>query len=451
MRLHYFAVARRQLLTSSSLRLASQASLKAAPISLCPRRFNSSTTRPLKESLSPLAKHLHDSMKITGPITMAHYMRQVLVNPLSGYYMKGDVFGTEGDFVTSPEISQMFGELAGIWYLTEWHRLGKPSKTQLVEFGPGRGTLMDDMLRAMARFPEMYKTIQGVQLVEASPGLRKVQRAKLVPGSQESDVKLVEDSQNVPVQQCIRSDGIAINWYDGIEDLPETWSMIMAHEFFDALAIHTFEKTDEGWREMLVDFDDTNETEYNFRLVRCPQETNASKTLTQDDMFKDYKTGDRIEVSPDSWEVMRKMAELVDRNGGVGLAIDYGQDYAQGHTLRAIRQHKIVHPMSDPGSADLSADVDFLALKNMAKPSSNVSTYGPVTQGHFLHSLGIETRLKMLLKSAKTRERALDMIKSYERLVNPDEMGQIYKVLAFAKDKDNSSSLPVAFETSPPK
>lgn len=146
---------------------------------------------------------------------------------------------------------------------------------------------------------------------------------------------------------------------------------------------------------MLVDFDDTNETlvsfcymrrmnwqfplltqatvssEYNFRLVRCPQETNASKTLTQDDMFKDYKTGDRIEVSPDSWEVMRKMAELVDRNGGVGLAIDYGQDYAQGHTLRAIRQHKIVHPMSDPGSADLSADVDFLALKNAAKPVSS--------------------------------------------------------------------------------
>ncbi|KAH8552058.1 S-adenosyl-L-methionine-dependent methyltransferase [Umbelopsis sp. PMI_123] len=391
---------------------------------------------------------------------MAHYMRQVLVNPLSGYYMKGDVFGAEGDFVTSPEISQMFGELAGIWYLTEWHRLGKPSKTQLVEFGPGRGTLMDDMLRALSRFPEMYQTIQGVQFVEASPGLRKVQRAKLIPGSQETDVKQVMDSRNIPVQQCVRSDGISINWYDGIEDLPEAWTMIMAHEFFDALAIHTFEKTDEGWREMLVDFDDTSETwvllpakqsdsEYNFRLVRCPQETNASKTLTQDDMIKNYKTGDRIEVSPDSWDTMRKMAEMLDRNGGVGLAIDYGQDRAQGYTLRAIRQHKIVHPMSDPGSADLSADVDFLALKNAAKPVPSISTYGPVTQGHFLRSLGIETRLKMLLQGAKSSERALDMIKSYERLVNPKQMGDIYKVLAFSNDKDfRNTALPVAFEGS---
>jgi NADH dehydrogenase [ubiquinone] 1 alpha subcomplex assembly factor 7 len=245
---------------------------------------------------------------------------------------------------------------------------------------------------------------------------------------------------------------------------------------------------------MLVDFDDTSETwvllpakqsdryittntsfitlssEYNFRLVRCPQETNASKTLTQDDMFKNYETGDRIEVSPDSWDTMRKMAEMLDRNGGVGLAIDYGQDRAQGYTLRAIRQHKIVHPMSDPGSADLSADVDFLALKNAAKPVpskshlytlsearihmltlllSGISTYGPVTQGHFLRSLGIETRLKMLLQGAKSSERALDMIKSYERLVNPKQMGDIYKVLAFSNDKDfRNTALPVAFEGS---
>jgi NADH dehydrogenase [ubiquinone] 1 alpha subcomplex assembly factor 7 len=126
--------------------------------------------------------------------------------------------------------------------LTEWYRLGQPSKTQLVECGPGRGTLMDDMLRALSKFPEMYKTIQGVQLVEASPGLRKMQRSLLVPGSTEDDVEHIEDERNIPLQRCKRPDGISINWYDGIEFLPDNaWSMIMAHEFFDALPIHTFE------------------------------------------------------------------------------------------------------------------------------------------------------------------------------------------------------------------
>lgn len=133
-------------------------------------------------------------------------------------------------------------QLAGIWYLTEWYRLGQPSKTQLVECGPGRGTLMDDMLRALSKFPDMYKTIQGVHLVEASPGLRKMQRSLLVPGSTEDDVKHIEDERKVPYQNCKRADGININWYDGIEFLPnDAWSMIMAHEFFDALPIHTFE------------------------------------------------------------------------------------------------------------------------------------------------------------------------------------------------------------------
>ncbi|KAM3585946.1 hypothetical protein VKS41_002480 [Umbelopsis sp. WA50703] len=413
------------------------------------QRYNSSTAEPVKEPFSPLAKHLRDSIKIAGPLTMAHYMRQVLVNPLSGYYMKGDVFGSKGDFITSPEISQMFGELAGIWYLTEWYRLGQPSKTQLVECGPGRGTLMDDMLRALSKFPDMYKTIQGVQLVEASPGLRKMQRSLLVPGSTEDDVEHIEDERNIPLQRCKRPDGISINWYDGIEFLPDNaWSMIMAHEFFDALPIHTFEKSEDGWREMLVHLDDTNETEYNFRLVRSPSETTACKSLTEQDMFKDYKVGDRVEVSPDSWNVMRLMAEFLDRNGGVGLAIDYGQDYTQGHTLRAIRQHKIVHPMSDPGSADLSADVDFKALKTAAAPLSTISTYGPVTQAHFLHSLGIQTRLKMLMQNAPSSERASNMIKSYERLVDPRQMGETYKVLAFANDKKHSGQgMPVSFES----
>ncbi|CAO3623536.1 unnamed protein product [Cunninghamella echinulata] len=224
-----------------------------------------------KEVLSPLGKHLQDSIKLTGPMTLAHYIRQVLVNPLSGYYMQGDVFGEQGDFVTSPEISQMFGELCGIWYLTEWMRLGKPDKTQIIEFGPGRGTLMNDMIRTWKQFPYFYKTLTGIHFIEASPGLRKMQRAALVKGSIDEDVKRIETKETAgmnPTESIQTEDGLDIYWHDGIELVPEQWPFVMAHEFFDVLLIHIFEKTSESWCEMLVDVDDTNEGQINKYIIK---------------------------------------------------------------------------------------------------------------------------------------------------------------------------------------
>ncbi|KAI8380300.1 S-adenosyl-L-methionine-dependent methyltransferase [Blakeslea trispora] len=335
-------------------------------------------------------------------------MRQVLVNPLSGYYMLGDVFGKKGDFVTSPEISQVFGELCGLYYLTEWMRLGQPEKTQIIEFGPGRGTLMSDMLRTWSQFPHFYKTLTDVHLVEASPGLRKLQRAALVQGSSESDVVRVEGNEREAAIETIqRPDGIKVSWHDGVEVVPDQWSFVMAHEFFDALPIHSFEKVDSEWRELLVDIDDSEE----------------------------------------SYGVMAKIANYLDRNGGTGLAIDYGQDYIQGDTLRAIKNHKIISPMSDPGTADLSADVDFSFLKTAVAPTSDVTSYGPITQGEFLLSLGIQARVEQLFKNQKTSAGRKTLLDGAERLVDPKAMGRIYKVLAFANDKKlASSSSPVGFE-----
>ncbi|KAI9313298.1 S-adenosyl-L-methionine-dependent methyltransferase [Dichotomocladium elegans] len=401
------------------------------------RKFSVSSARLFeKEALSPLGKHLHDSIKLTGPMTTAHYMRQVLVNPLSGFYMHRDVFGEQGDFVTSPEISQVFGELAGIWYLTEWMRLGQPKKTQLVELGPGRGTLMSDMLRALSRFPHFYETITGIHLVEASPNLRKMQR-KLLTG---------DDTEN-PTESATRQDGIPVHWHDGLELVPQQWSLMMAHEFFDALAIHTFEKTEEGWRELLIDIDDTEDSEYNFRLVRSPVPTVASKAfMDANDLFKNIAVGERVEISPDSWNTVRLMAERAHIHGGSGLIIDYGQNYPQGSTLRAIRRHKIVHPMSDPGSADLSADVDFAALREAMRKYKDVNVFGPVTQSKFLQSLGIQARLEMLLKNTKSQETRHNLVKSIQRLIDPSMMGRIYKVMAFSKGNPTGSNVPVSFE-----
>ncbi|KAI8093839.1 S-adenosyl-L-methionine-dependent methyltransferase [Halteromyces radiatus] len=382
-------------------------------------------------------------------MTVAHYIRQVLVNPLSGYYMHGDVFGQQGDFVTSPEISQMFGELCGIWYLTEWMRLGKPAKTQIIEFGPGRGTLMSDMIRTWRQFPYFYKTISGIHLIEASPGLRKMQRANLVQGSLDTDVKRIETKETAgmnPTESISTQDGIKISWHDGIELVPEQWSFIMAHEFFDALPVHSFEKTSEGWRELLVDIDDTNETEYNFRLVRSPADTMAGKFYMKDETYTSYKVGDRIEISPDSWTMATQMAKLVNTHGGSGLLIDYGQDYAQGDTLRAIRKHKFVHPMTEPGSADLSVDVDFNALKVNMRKDTDISVHGPVTQSEFLQSLGIQVRMEMLLKNATSRASRNSIIEGFKRLLDPSAMGRIYKVLAFSNESTSTEEAkPVGF------
>ncbi|CAG8486935.1 34657_t:CDS:2 [Racocetra persica] len=225
--------------------------------------------------------------------------------------------------------------------------------------------------------------------------------------------------------------------------------MIIAHEFFDALPIHLFECTSNGWREVMVDIDDTENRQYhNFRLIVAPGPTRASIALTGSLAYKKFKIGDRIEISPDSMKISKQIAKHIKDNGGASLIIDYGQDFIQGNTLRAIKQHEFVHPLSDPGQADLSADVDFCYLKESVTDLAYlllVDTYGPITQSKFLQSLGIKARLLMLLKNALPAQHK-DLISSTERLVHPSAMGEIYKVLSFVPK--GSLEAPMAFEKS---
>ncbi|KAK3831342.1 MAG: S-adenosyl-L-methionine-dependent methyltransferase [Linnemannia elongata] len=400
---------------------------------------------PPKEELTPLAKHIRDSIKIQGPMSVSHFMRQVLVNPLSGYYMKGDVFGTQGDFITSPEISQMFGELLGIWFLVQWQNIGKPSRVQIVELGPGRGTLMMDMLRAASRFKEFRKAISGVHLVEASPGLRKMQRQTLcgIPLSEEQ----VGGGSKEGITAAMRPDGLQISWHDVFDDLPDECSLIVAHEFFDALPIYKFEKTDEGWRELVVDLEEDPASTYHFRFVLAPGPTQASRAFAEHPAYDHFKTGDRIEISPDSFRVAHDMAKHMSKNGGSALIVDYGKDFIQGDTLRGIHKHKFTHVLTEPGKVDLSADVDFNYLKQAAEEL--VDCHGSVTQAHLLHSLGIGARLDMLLAKASAQRRE-GLISSYHRLVDPKEMGNVYRVMAMTP---LGSPTPIAFEpqTPPPQ
>ncbi|KAG0085483.1 NADH dehydrogenase [ubiquinone] complex I, assembly factor 7 [Podila epicladia] len=375
-------------------------------------------------------------------MSVSHFMRQVLVNPLSGYYMKGDVFGTQGDFITSPEISQMFGELLGIWFLIQWQNIGKPSRVQLVELGPGRGTLMMDMLRAASRFKEFRKAISGVHLVEASPGLRKLQRQTLcdIPISEEQ----IGGGSREGITSAQRADGLQISWHDVFDDLPGECSLIVAHEFFDALPIYKFEKTTEGWRELVVDLEEDESSPYHLRFVLAPGPTQASRAFAEHPAYEHFQPGDRIEISPDSFRVAHEMAKHMNKHGGSALIVDYGKDHIQGDTLRGIHKHKFTHVLTQPGNVDLSADVDFEYLKQAT--DELVDCHGSITQAHLLHSLGIGARLDMLLAKASAARRE-GLISSYHRLVDPKEMGNVYRVMAMTP---LGSPTPVAFEKQSP-
>ncbi|CAG8486622.1 8075_t:CDS:10 [Diversispora eburnea] len=356
-------------------------------------KYNYSTMEKMKkEELTPTAKYLKEYIKNNGPISIAQYMREVLTNPKSGYYMKGDVFGRKGDFITSPEISQTFGELIGIWFLTQWNAQGKPNEFQIVELGPGRGTLMDDVLHC-------YRLIDGIHLIEVSPELRKIQRLKLCGNN------IAEGNS------CHRIDGLKFFWHNSIEEIPEN-----------------------GWREILVDIDDSELSPYHFQFKLSSEPINTTTTTSSSSIssllkkFIDssnnnnkFNIGDKIEISFESEKISTQIAKHIHNNKGASLIIDYGKDFIQGNTLRVSQ-------------ADLSANVNFQYLKESAK--NLVNTYGPITQSKFLQTIGIKIRLEVLLKSTSP-DRHESLISSVIRLIDPLSMGNIYKVLAFLPKEES--------------
>ncbi|KAJ3160231.1 hypothetical protein HDU86_001067 [Geranomyces michiganensis] len=405
------------------------------------RRFATTASQPpsstasVKEECGPLARHMLEQIRFGGPMSVAQYMRSALTHPLGGYYMKRDVFGPAGDFTTSPEISQMFGELIGIWFITHWQALGSPENMQIVEMGPGRGTLMADMLSALSSFPRVTKTIRGVHMVDASPHLRQVQAKKLEPSAMVS-----EDTTTVT-----RQDGLEVHWHESLDTVPEgICTMFIAHEFFDAMPVYKFQLTDGGWREIMVTIDESPDSPYHFAFVLSESPTKASKTIMAYEHFQNkYKVGNRIEVAPDSYAVSNRIAKRIKESGGGALFIDYGRDYALGDSLRGIAKHDFVNVLSKPGEADISADVDFRFLRESVKDLA--AAHGPITQSTFLRSMGIATRMQMLLKTADGQKRR-DLASAFDRLVSPGGMGTVYKFLALTPLE---SPVPYPFQPDP--
>ncbi|CAM6127199.1 unnamed protein product [Calypogeia fissa] len=378
---------------------------------------------------SALAKHISALIRFRGgPISIAEFMGEVLTNPNAGFYMNRDVFGSRGDFVTSPDSSQMFGEMLGIWSVLLWEQLGKPRELALVELGPGRGTLMADLIRSTAKFTEFSSAVR-IHFVECSPTLRTMQEKALGFASMPKlwHMELQEVPRGVP---CV----------------------IIAHEFFDALPIHQFQKTSRGWGEKLVDVAENHEP--GFRFVLSPRPTPASTLYLEQRLLwattEEKAQLEHVEVCPQAWMLAQDIARRIAEDGGGALIIDYGEAKVSTGSLQAIRKHQFVNVLEDPGSADLSAYVDFSAIRSAVKNVGGASVYGPVTQSKFLGSLGINMRLERLLNAATSEEQQEALQLGYWILVGdgppqwleddeeegkkaPMGMGNRYKVLTIVQ------------------
>lgn len=333
--------------------------------------------------------------------------------------------GIEGDFITAPELSRVFGDLVGVWLVSEWVALGSPSRLRLVELGPGRGTLARDVLRATANWPAFRRAVR-VEMVEASPSLRVAQQRALE----------VEPCEKEPRTWTLAGDagfGTRVRWHDSVLalDVEETMpTLFVAQELLDALPAHQFLKTPSGWREKLVDLDESGASPHFFRFVLAPTATPASTALVHSSSLDEFPD-DTLEVSPGALAVVDDVARRLAASTGAALFVDYGRANCLGDTLRAFKRHRQVPPLGEPGVVDLTVDVDFGACARQAALVEGVSVYGAVEQGEWLGRMGIETRLKALLENALiTEDQADHLITACERLLDPAQMGSRYKVLA---------------------
>lgn len=339
--------------------------------------------------MTPLANLLTQRIATTGPITLADYMLDCLLHPTHGYYTTRDPFGTGGDFTTAPEISQMFGELLGLALAQAWLDQGAPAPFTLAELGPGRGTLITDVLRATRGVPGFHSAAQIV-LVEASTTLREVQRRAL---------------------------GTTVTWANSVEDLPDTPLFLLANEFFDTLPIRQFTRQPQGWAETMVGLADGKLT-----LGRGTP-TNLGLLAHR---LHDTKVGDVVEVMPAAAHIMTRIGGLIEAKGGIAIIVDYGGWHSLGDTFQAVQDHTFIDPLASPGEADLTAHVDFEALAQSASPARASSI---ITQGTLLLRLGITERSTKLAQGL-TGTALKEHLTATHRLTAASEMGSLFKAIA---------------------
>ena len=342
------------------------------------------------QNMGELKKLIINRIVMSGPISVSEYMETCLTHPLHGYYCRKPVFGGNGDFTTSPEISQMFGEIMGLWMVKSWLDQGSPQKIILLELGPGRGTLLNDALRAASKVPDFLKSMQ-IYLLEKSYQMRQTQKNTLKKFN--------------------------LTWIENLSQLPEYPLFFIANEFFDALPIKQYKKIHDVWRERLIS---AKRDKLILKLSDLPL-----KKFELANWEGKARHGDIIEIRPEAQELMFEIATRITTFGGAGLIIDYGGWNSLGDTIQAVKGHKYVDWLDTPGEADITAHVDFKALSaNLPCRHSHL-----LNQGLFLERLGITKRAQTLCKGMKCAQLE-EHIAAHRRLTHPSEMGNLFKVMA---------------------
>lgn len=348
--------------------------------------------------MNALTRRIARLIRTDGPLSLAAFMTIVLHDREEGFYSTRDSIGARGAFITAPEVTQMFGELLGLWCAETWRGQGAPKVTQLVELGPGRGVLMHDTLRALRAVPEFLSAIE-VTLVEASPVLEQVQRKNLL----ESPAKI----------RWVRQ------WSDVSQNRP---LFVLGNEFLDALPLRQFVKTERGWCERMIATDSAGDL--IFALAPEPAPLHLPEGLGP------AEPGAVYEISFAAEALVEDVARSIAENGGAALFIDYGHaGHRFGDTLQAVTAHQRTGVFDAPGEADVSAHVDFAALARVAT-KSGARVHGPIAQGKFLGTLGIDQRAQRL--SVDNPEYANVIAAAAHRLTGPDQMGTLFKVMAIA-------------------
>lgn len=369
-------------------------------------------TETTPKMTTPLEHEIRRLIGLAGPMPVSRYMAHCLTHPAHGYYTTREPLGREGDFITAPEISQMFGELLGLWAASVWKQMGSPGAINLVELGPGRGTMMMDALRAIRVLPSFLRAV-GVHLVEINPALREAQKKTL---------------------SATKAD---VTWHDRLDDVPEGPAIVFANEFFDALPISQAVKTDTGWHERVVIIDEKGALAFAF----------ADAPLPRFDLLVPPIVNAAPVGSICEWRSNDEVVQLARRlkhGGGVALIIDYGpMRSAAGDTLQAVARHAYVDPLKNPGTADITAHVDFQALA-VAAEDAGARAHGPIEQGEFLRRLGIESRATSLMAKAPS-DVVDDIAHAMRRLTGSGRanMGSLFKALTLS---DPAMEAPPAFD-----
>jgi SAM-dependent MidA family methyltransferase len=357
----------------------------------------------MADGRSPLENEIRRLIGVAGPMPVAEYMKLCLTHPQYGYYVAGNPIGAAGDFITAPEISQMFGELIGLWIASVWQAMGSPENVRVIELGPGRGTLMHDALRAARIVKDFYDAIV-LHLVEVSPALRQLQEERL------------------------RTLGVATLWHDTLDDVPGGPCIIVANEYIDALPVYQAVKQTDGWHERVVEIGPDGNLVFGL----------ARDTLPSFEMTLPYRLRQAPEGTIYEWRSDKFAFDLACRvrEDGGALIIDYGHiKSGLGETLQAVARHTFADPLRAPGQADLTAHVDFEALITSAEGVGG-RVHGPITQRSFLLNLGIEKRAAALKADASPSQgAAIDVARSRLIATGEQGMGELFKVMAITLPK----------------